>query len=57
MKQITLGSLLVYLSVFSLLLVLVLVYALSGMVRDRAVHDLAREDAQQTSRLVFQSLY
>lgn len=25
--------------------------------RDRAVHDLAREDARQTSKLIFQSLY
>ncbi len=57
MKQITLGSLLIYLSIFSLLFALFLVYALSGVVRDRAVRDLAREDAQQTSQLVFQSLY
>ncbi len=57
MKQIALGSLLIYLSVFSLLLVLVFAYLLSGVVRDHAVHDLARENAQQTSKLVFQSLY
>ncbi|TAN82318.1 MAG: diguanylate cyclase, partial [Gallionella sp.] len=28
-----------------------------GIARDRAVHELARDEARQTSRLVFQSLY
>ena len=56
-KQITLGKLLVFLSVASLLSSFGLIYILSGAVRDSAVQDLAREQAQQTSRLVFQSLY
>lgn len=34
-----------------------LIFGLSGMMRDHAIHELAREDARQTSRLVFQSLY
>ncbi len=57
LKQITLGSLLVYLSIFSLMFAFFLVFVLSDVVRDRAVQNLARNDAQRTSRLVFQSLY
>ena len=57
MKQVTLGGLLVYLSIFSLLFAFLLIFVLSGVVRDRAVQNLAREDAQRVSRLVFQSLY
>ena len=57
MKKITLGSLLIYVSAFSLLFAFVLIFTLSGVVRDRSVQNLAREDAQQVSRLVFQSLY
>ena len=56
-KQISLGKLLIMLSVFSLLFSFLVIFALSGAVRDRAVQDLAREEAQQTSRLVFQNLY
>lgn len=51
------GRLLILLSLFSLAIALVLIFSLSGFVRDRAVHQLARDDAQQTSKLVFQSLY
>lgn len=47
----------VYLSIFSLLFAFLLIFALSDVVRDRAVQKLARDDAQRTSRLVFQSLY
>ncbi len=57
LAQLTLGRLLILLSVFSMVVAFVLIFAVSGMVRDRAIHDLARDDAQQTSRLVFQSLY
>ena len=57
LRQISLGSLLIYLSLFSLLFALTLIFSLSGFVRDRAVQNLAREDAQRTSQLVFQSLY
>ena len=56
-KQVTLGKLLLLLSVFSLMLALVLILVLSNVVRDHAVHDLARADARQISRLVFESLY
>ncbi|MGA7750553.1 MAG: diguanylate cyclase, partial [Gallionella sp.] len=56
-KQLTLGRLLVLLSVFSLLLAFVMMLILTSVVRDQAVHDLAREEAQQTSMLVFESLY
>ena len=57
LKQVTLGKLLILLSIVSLLFAFLLIFFLSSAVRDRAVQDLAREDAQQTSRLVFQSLY
>lgn len=56
-KRVTLGRLLVLLSVFSIVLAFVLILVLSGIVRNRAIHDLARDDARQTSKLVFQSLY
>ncbi len=56
-RQLTLGRLLILLSVMALLVAFLLIFFLSGVVRDRAIHQLAREDAQQTSRLVFQSLY
>ncbi|MGA9665507.1 MAG: EAL domain-containing protein [Gallionella sp.] len=56
-KQLTLGKLLVVLSVFSLLLAFVMMFILTNVVRDQAVHDQARVEAQQTSRLAFESLY
>lgn len=56
-KQITLGKLLILLSLVFLLLAFTSIFILSGVVRDRAVNDLASENAQQTSRLVFRSLY
>jgi diguanylate cyclase (GGDEF)-like protein len=55
--QLTLGRLLILLSVFSMVIAFALIFAVSGMVRDRAINDLARDDARQTSQLVFQSLY
>ena len=55
-RQLTLGRLLL-LSLFSVVIVFGLIFSLTGFVRDRAVHELARNDAQQTSKLVFQSLY
>lgn len=56
-RHMSLGRLLGILSVFAMVLAFVLIFSLSGAIRDRAVHDLAREDARQTSQLVFQSLY
>ncbi|MBI5917912.1 MAG: EAL domain-containing protein [Nitrosomonadales bacterium] len=56
-KRVTLGRLLLGLSLLSMSIALVLIFVLSGVVRDRAVHDLARDEARQTSQLVFQSLY
>ena len=56
-KKISLARLLLALSVVSMAIAFVLLLGLSGVMRDRAVHQLAREDARQTSRLVFQSLY
>lgn len=56
-KQISLGRLLLILSVLSIAFAFALIFALSGLMRDRAVHELARDDARQTSQLVFQSLY
>ncbi|MBI5659452.1 MAG: EAL domain-containing protein [Nitrosomonadales bacterium] len=56
-ERITLARLLLLLSAFALILAFALVITFSGIVRDRAVHDLAREEARQTSMLVFNSLY
>lgn len=55
--HLTLGRLLLLLSVFSLAVAFMFIFFMSGMARDRAVHELARDEARQTSRLVFQSLY
>ena len=55
--RLTLGKLLALLAVCSLTAGLTIIFFVSATVRDRAVHELARQDAQQTSRLVFQSLY
>lgn len=55
--HLTLGRLLLLLSAFSLAVAFVLIFFMSEIVRDRAVHELARDDARQTSKLVFQSLY
>ncbi|MBK9160484.1 MAG: bifunctional diguanylate cyclase/phosphodiesterase [Nitrosomonadales bacterium] len=55
--QLTLGKLLVLVSALSLALGFTLIFFLSSIVRDHAVHQLAHDDARQTSKLVFQSLY
>jgi len=56
-KQISIGRLLLLLSVIAMSTAFALIFGLSGMMRDHAVHELARDDARQTSQLVFQSLY
>lgn len=55
--KMTLGKLLLLLSVISLLFASLLIFAVSGAVRDHAVHQLAQDDARQTSQMIFQSLY
>ena len=56
-KQISIGRLLLLLSAIAMSIAFALIFGLSGVMRDHAVHNLAREDAHQTSQLVFQSLY
>jgi len=56
-KQLTLGRLLILLSLMAAVLAALLIFFLSETIRNRAIHELAREDAQQTSKMVFQSLY
>jgi diguanylate cyclase (GGDEF)-like protein len=56
-KQISLGRLLLTLSFISVGFATALIFGLSSVMRDHAVHELARDDARQTSQLVFQSLY
>lgn len=56
-RQLTLGRLLILLSLMAAGIASVMIYVLSETVRNRAIHELARNDAQQTSKLVFQSLY
>jgi c-di-GMP phosphodiesterase len=53
----TLGKLLALLAVLSLFTAMAIIFVLSSTVRDREVKELARQEAQQTSMLVFQSLY
>lgn len=55
--RITLGKLLISLAVVSLAAAFMIVILMSSAVRDRAVLDLSHQDAQQTSRLIFQTLY
>jgi diguanylate cyclase (GGDEF)-like protein len=56
-SKMTLGKLLLVLSVISLLFASILIFTVSNAVRDHAVHQLAQEDARQTSQMIFQSLY
>jgi hypothetical protein len=56
-RRATLTKMLVVLAMFVSALAFVLILTMTGVVRDRAVRDLARDDARQTSQLVFQSLY
>lgn len=56
-KQISLGRLLLLLSLFALVIAFTLIFGVSSLMRERAVHELSREEARQTSQQVFQSLY
>jgi c-di-GMP phosphodiesterase len=55
--RITLGRLLISLAVLSLAAAFIIVFLMSSVVRDRAILELSHQDAQQTSRLIFQTLY
>ncbi len=57
MKSISLGKLLLILSLLYLLTSVALIYAISGFIKGRAVKDLAENDARDTSALVFQTLF
>ncbi|HLP96888.1 MAG TPA: EAL domain-containing protein [Sideroxyarcus sp.] len=57
MKRLTLGRLLILLSMLAALVAFLLIFFMSEVIRDRAIHELARDDARQTSKMVFQSLY
>lgn len=56
-KRLTLGRVLILISIMAMMLAFVLIFFMSDVIRDRAIHELARDDARQTSRMVFQSLY
>lgn len=56
-RRLTLGRLLILLSLIAAGIAFLLIFFMSSIIRDHAVHKLAREDAQQTSEFVFQSLY
>lgn len=53
----SIGQIVLALSVTVTVLAIVIVMNLSSVVQNRAISDLAREEARQTSQLVFQSLY
>ena len=56
-RALSIGQLLISLSVAVLSIAVVVVFSLSSFVEKRAVNDLAKEEARQTAQLVFQSLY
>jgi diguanylate cyclase (GGDEF)-like protein len=56
-KRLTLGRLLILLSLIAVTIAFLLIFFMAEVIRDRAIHELAREDARQTSKMVFQSLY
>lgn len=55
-KRLTLGRMLVLLFIIAVTFAFLLIFFISEAIRDRAVHELARDDARQTSRMIFQSL-
>jgi len=57
LKRLTLGRLIIMLSIVAAAIAAALIFFMSEMIRDRAIHELARDDARKTSKLVFQSLY
>lgn len=57
MARLTLGRLLALLFVFSLVSALAVIVSVSHGVRDRTVRELAQNDAEQTTMLIFQGLY
>ena len=56
-RDISIGTLLLIVSVVSLVLATLLTIGLSSHIRHQALHDLAREDVRQTSQIIFQSVY
>lgn len=57
LRNVSTGTLLLMVSAASLIVSLLLTIALTAYVRHEALHDVAREDVQQTSLIIFQSLY
>jgi diguanylate cyclase (GGDEF)-like protein len=55
--RITVGRLLISLAVLSLAAAFIVVLLMASIVRDRAVLEQSHQNAQQTSRLIFQTLY
>ncbi len=57
LDSITLGQLILGVSIAFLFVTIFVIVLISVQVKEKAIRDLAREDARQTSRLIFQSLY
>ena len=55
--RLTLGRLLLLLSVLSVTFAIVLIFFISDIVRDQAAHEFAREDTKPIAQTIFQSLY
>jgi diguanylate cyclase (GGDEF)-like protein len=55
--NISIGTLLLIVSAVSLALSLAATVALTSYIRHQALHDLAREDVEQTSQIIFQAIY
>lgn len=56
-RVLTIGQFMLVVSGLAMALAISTVLLLSGIIERKAVEDLAREDARQTSELIFQSLY
>ena len=57
LPSMSIGQVVLLLSVMVMVIAVVVVLAMSQIVRSKAINDLAREEAQQTSALIFESLF
>ncbi len=55
--DISIGTLLLMISAVSLIVALLLTFGLTAYIRHQALHDLARQDVEQTSKIIFQAIY
>ncbi|MBI5683269.1 MAG: signal transduction protein, partial [Deltaproteobacteria bacterium] len=56
-SQISFTKLTAYIALIIVAASIAVIFIGAGIIRDKAIHDLARQEAKQTSQFVFQSLY